>query len=181
MLPLLRLIYSRRLLRLSCNSLLIIGKVCRNTVRYLTPEFGKLIAKAIDGLLSALPLQVIARILDHFVKTKTDVQIMISMITITTDRLAGVASSDPNLAPALAKLMSILTELVSSSEESEAIATSLICIAKLSRVHGKAELSLYENILPIIVDHGLGANDDVIVQQSLDCMLSMLYGVVRLV
>lgn len=141
----------------------------------LTLAIGKSITTAIDGVLSELPLKLVSGIVETFVKTKRDVVVTMRMISIASDRLTRVLASDVALKSSLAQLLSLMSDIIQTSEDADAIEVALECIAKLSRFHGKAQLPLFENALPVIVEKGIGSSNDVTVQHSLNCLLSLLY------
>ena len=141
----------------------------------LTLDIGKSITTAVDGILSALPLKFVSGIVETFVKTKRDVFVTTKMISIASDRLTRVLASDVALKSSLTQLLSLMSDIIETAEDTDATEVALECIAKLSRVHGKAELPLFENTLPVIVANGIGSSNDVTVQDSLNCLLSLLY------
>ena len=163
-----------RLWRSCCSSPVKIRKV-RAILTRLTLDFGKSITTAVDGVLSALPLKLVSGIVETFVKTKRDVFVTMRMISIASDRLTRVLASDVALKSSLAQLLSLMSDIIQASEDTDATEAALECIAKLSRFHGKAQLPLFENTLPVIVAKGVGSSNNDIVQHSLNCLLSLLY------
>ena len=141
----------------------------------LTLDIGKSITTALDGALSALPLKFVSGIVETFVKTKRDVLVTSKMISIASDRLTRVLASDVALKSSLTQLLSLMSQVIQSADDTDATEVALECIAKLSRVHGKAELPVFEQTLPVIVANGVGSTSDVTVQNSLSCLLSLLY------
>ena len=97
------------------------------------------------------------------------------MISTASDRLARVSGSHVALKSSLEQLLSLLCDVIQSAEDIDATVVSLSCIAKLSRVHGKAELPLFENVLPVIVTHGIRSTNNKNIQNSADCLLGLLY------
>ena len=97
------------------------------------------------------------------------------MISIASDRLTRVLASDVALKSSLTQLLSLMSQVIQSADDTDATEVALECIAKLSRVHGKAELPVFEQTLPVIVANGVGSTSDVTVQNSLSCLLSLLY------
>jgi len=75
----------------------------------------------------------------------------------------------------MAQLLSLLKQLVQSSEDIDAMIVALNCIGKLSRVHGKAQLSMFEDVLPTVVMYGIRSGKHIIIQNASICLLSMLY------
>jgi hypothetical protein len=128
-----------------------------------------------DGLLSALPLQFVTNIVETFVVSKRDVSVTSNMISIASNRLTKFSASILALKASLSQLLSLLKDIVQSAEDTDATGVALECIAKLSRVHGKTELSLFENVVPVIAERGVGSGNDITIQNSLNCLLSMLY------
>jgi len=142
------------------------------SVYQLSPGVGEIVASALDGLLSALPLQYLTGIVEAFIKSKTEVTL--NMLCIATDRLTRTPSSDIALKASLRQLLSIITSILESSEELNEMNVTLQCISQLSRKHGKAELPLFEGLVPVIVSR-IDTENAIVVQRSLDCLSSMLY------
>jgi hypothetical protein len=136
-------------------------------------DVSNLVQSALDGLLSALPLQFITTILDTFVKTQKGVRA--NMLTIASDIVAKASSSDLSLRASITQLLALLTNILEQDDDLKAKTIALRCIRVLSRVHGKAELPLFESALSIIVDKGVGSENVDLIEHSLDALLSMLY------
>jgi hypothetical protein len=130
---------------------------------------------ALDSILSALPLQTVANIVENFLQTKRDIEVTGNMIAIATDRLSRDITSDLTLKSALTILLKSLSEIITSAESEEAIILALECVSKLSRVHGKAELPMFEEIVPAVVNQGIARESQVIKEAAVDCLHSMLY------
>ena len=131
-----------------------------------------LVHAALDGVFAVLPLQLVANIVETFLKH--NINVSSSMISIASDRLAS-SVSDVTLKPALTLLLSLLNDLITSADDTDAIVVALGCIVKLSRVHGKGELPLFEAILPAIVARGVGNDNRVVKEKSVNCLFAMLY------
>jgi hypothetical protein len=145
------------------------------TLYSLTLDVVRSVTTALDGVLSALPLSSVATTLETFVKTKRDAIVTAKMMSIASERLLKVSTSDLTIKAPLAQLLSLLNDVIQSSQDIDATEVALECIAKLSRVHGKAQLLEFENTLPTIIKHGINSHNDLTIQRSLDCLLSMLY------
>lgn len=138
-------------------------------------DMGNIVAHAIDGILSALPLLLVANIVETFINAKTHDKVTIEMIFIVCNRLTRLPTSDVRLNAPMAQLLSLLKQLVQSSEDIDAMTVALNCIGKLSRVHGKAQLSMFEDVLPTVAMYGIRSEKHIIVQNASICLLSMLY------
>lgn len=134
-----------------------------------------LISQALDGVLSALPLQTVANIVENFLETKRNIVVTGNMIAIATDRLARDNTADITVKPAVTLLLKSLKEIITSVEDEEATVLALESLAKLSRVHGKAELPVFEEVVPALVHQGIANENKIIKETAVDCLHSMLY------
>jgi hypothetical protein len=160
------------------EQLLVLSSTNRKGISFvdgLTLDNAALIHVSLDGVFGVLPLQWVADIVGTFLETKTDVRITSSMITIASDRLARDAVTLVALKPALSRLLSLLNDIVQSADDVEATRVALGCIGKLSRVHGKTELPLFETIVPAIVSRGIGNESRIVKEQAVNCLFAMLY------
>jgi hypothetical protein len=144
----------------------------------LTVDIGKAAKSALDGILSTLPLQLVANIVEKFLKTERDSDVTSNMIAIAADRLSK-NSSDVSLKASLVQLLSLLNDTIASSDDVNSIVVALESLAKLSRVHGKAELSSFEKTLPAIIGRGVSNDDRIVKEASVDCLESMLYSLIK--
>jgi hypothetical protein len=141
----------------------------------VTRDLETLTIQALDGVLSALPLQTVANIVENFLETKRDIIVTGNMIAIATDRLARDNISDITVKPAVTLLLKSLKEIIASVEDEEATVLALECLAKLSRVHGKAELPVFEEVVPALVHQGIANESKLVKEAAVDCLHSMLY------
>ena len=116
-----------------------------------------------------------ANIVDNFVKAKVNTKVTADMIVIACDRLSNVAASDVSLKASLTQLLSLLNDIIQSAEDLDTTTIALECIGKLSRVHGKAQLLLFEPLLPTIVDRGIERGNDLAIENASNCLTCMLY------
>lgn len=127
-----------------------------------------------EGLLSPLPLQFVTGVVETLVRSGTDFVVTTRMISITAERLSRAASTDVSLKKSLTQLLSLLNDVMQSSQDVEEVVAALKCVGRLSRVYGKAELPLFDAVVPTIIAHGICSEDDLAVENSCDCLLSML-------
>jgi hypothetical protein len=144
----------------------------------LTIDIGKAVKSALDGILSTLPLQLVANIVETFLKTERDTKVTSNMIAIAADRLSK-SSSDVSLKASLVQLLSLLNNTIASSDDVNSIVIALESLAKLSRVHGKAELSSFEKAIPAIINRGVSSDDRIVKETAVDCLESMLYSLIK--
>ena len=141
--------------------------------RYLTLDTD-LISTAIDGLLSPLPLQLVTSIVKKFLDSNTDLNVTLSMINITTDRLSNAIASDALFKQSMSLFLSVLEDTIIRGEHKAQI-IALDSIGKLSRIHGKAELDLFESQVSSIIQSGVLHPNVDIESAAVRCLLSMLY------
>jgi hypothetical protein len=134
----------------------------------------ELVSTALDGILSGLPLQFVSDIVQNFLDTKKS-NMTAQMISIATDRFTKPNKGDTRATTSVTQFLSLLNAIIQNGEVPSTTAVALECVARLSQVHGKANLDAFEKILPIIVEGGLKNQNDVVVLHSLRCLLSMLY------
>jgi hypothetical protein len=96
------------------------------------------------------------------------------MIAIATARFNRAPALDAT-SSALSLFLALLNDIIRSAENVEMTLEALRCIGKLSRFHGKAQLPQFEQLLPAIVGSGLGSEHGDIKNESVNCLLSMLY------
>jgi hypothetical protein len=144
----------------------------------LTIDLGKAVKSALDGILSTLPLQLVANIVETFLKTERDTKVTSNMIAIAADRLSK-SSSDVSLKASLVQLLSLLNNTIASSDDVNSIVVALESLAKLSRVHGKAELASFEKAIPAIINRGVSSVDRIVKETAVDCLESMLYSLIK--
>lgn len=126
-------------------------------------------------MLSPLPLQYVANIVETFVKAKKDIDITKNMITIASDRLTRAPATEVTLKASLTQLLSLLGDMIKSHEDIDSKVVALDCVGKLSRIYGKTELSLFEDLAAAIVVNGTTNDDDIVIERTFDCLLCMLY------
>jgi len=134
----------------------------------------EVITSAMDGLLSPLPLQFVTGVVETLVKSGTDFVVTTHMISLAADRLTRAASTDVTLKRSLTQLLSLLTDVLQTSSDVEEAIVALNCIGKLSRVYGKAELPLFDAVVPSVIARGIRSEDNLVIEKSCDCLLSML-------
>jgi hypothetical protein len=125
-----------------------------------------------------LPLQLVANIVETFLKTERNTKVTSDMIAIATDRLSK-STSDVSLKASLGQMISLLNDTIDSSNDVEAMVVALKSLAKLSRVHGKAELPSFEKVLPALISRGVGGNDRIVKENAVGCLESMLYSLLE--
>jgi hypothetical protein len=148
------------------------GILCSQTA--LTRDLRGLVTLALHSLLSPLPIQFVTGVVETLVRGKADFVVTTHMISIAAERLTRAHSTDISLKSSLTKLLSLLSGVVTSSQNMEEVVVALNCIGKLSRVYGKAELSLFDAVVPSVVTRGIHGEDAVAVENSCTCLLSML-------
>jgi len=159
-----------KLLLLSSRS----GKGLSHTVIELTKDVREVITSAMDGLLSPLPLQFVTGVVETLVKSGTDFVVTTHMISLAAERLTRASSTDLSLKKSLTQLLSLLNDVLQSSQDLEEVIVALNCVGKLSRVYGKAELPLFEAVVPTIIARGFRSEENLVIEKSCDCLLSML-------
>jgi hypothetical protein len=140
----------------------------------LTKDVREVITSAMDGLLSPLPLQFVTGVVETLVKSGTDFVVTTHMISLAAERLTRASSTDLSLKKSLTQLLSLLNDVLQSSQDLEEVIVALNCVGKLSRVYGKAELPLFEAVVPTIIARGIGSEENLVIEKSCDCLLSML-------
>jgi len=80
---------------------------------------------------------------------------------------------------ALSKLLPLLTDIIKANVDTDTMNVAFASIAKLSRVHGKAQVGQFEDILPVLVENGILSSREQVVHFAIDCLSVMMY-VVRL-
>jgi hypothetical protein len=134
-----------------------------------------LVNTALNAVFRMLPLKFVANIVETFLKTERNVKVTTSMIFLASHRLTRDVGSDVTLKPALRLLLGLLNDLVKSADDTDATVVALGSIGKLSRAHGKAELPLFEAIVPTIVEHGVESGSLVVKEKAVDCLWAMMY------
>lgn len=159
-----------KLLLLSSRS----GKGLLSHIELLIGDVRELITSAMDGLLSPLPLQFVTGVVETLVKSGTDFVVTTHMISLAAERLTRAASTDISLKKSLTQLLSLLNNVLQSSLDVEEVIVALNCVGKLSRVYGKAELPLFDAVVPTIIARGIRNEEALVIEKSCDCLLSML-------
>ena len=101
------------------------------------------------------------------------------MIPIATVRLVRTPTSDAGCKMALSKLLPLLSDIIKANVDGDTMNVAFASISKLSRVHGKAQVGQFEDILPVVVENGILSSREQIVHVAIDCLSIMMY-VVRL-
>lgn len=159
-----------KLLLLSSRS----GKGLLPHIKLLTGDVREVITSAMEGLLSPLPLQFVTGVVETLVKSGTDFVVTTHMISLAAERLTRAASTDISLKKSLTQLLSLLNNVLQSSSDVEEVIVALNCVGKLSRVYGKAELPLFDAVVPTIIARGIRNEEALVIEKSCDCLLSML-------
>jgi len=150
------------------------GKGSPNLVKELTIDVREVITSAMDGLLSPLPLQFVTGVVETLVKSGTNFVVTTHMISLAAERLTRASSTDLSLKKSLTQLLSLLNDVLQSSQDLEEVIVALNCVGKLSRVYGKAELPLFDPVVPTIIARGIRSEENLAIEKSCDCLLSML-------
>src|SRR5262245_46328625 len=96
-----------------------------------------------------------------------------SMITIATERLSRGGISEVSLKAPLTLFLSVLDDIIAEAMEDASI-TALASIGKLSRIHGKAELALFEPMVQTIVRNGVPNGNANVKTAAIRCLHSMM-------
>jgi len=136
-------------------------------------DTAKLAHAAMDGVFSVLPIQMVTTIVETFIKSNKDVKVTTNMITIASDRLAKTSTSDGSTKSALSLLLTLLKDVVESGDVESSV-TALGCVGRLSRVHGKSDLTVFESMVQSVVSHGVNSGDVIVQDAAVECLLAML-------
>lgn len=125
--------------------------------------------------MSSLSLPSVIDIVENFVQTNKDVSVTSKMIPIATDRVVRTATTDPACKMALSKLLPLLSDVIKAGIDLESTGVAFECVAKLSRVHGKAHVGHFEEIVPILVEHGVLSSREKAIHGAVDCLFFLMY------
>jgi hypothetical protein len=135
----------------------------------------RLIETSLEGLLASLSLPSVIDIVETFVQTNRDTDVTSKMIPIAAARLVRTPTTDSACQMALSKLLPLLSEIIKAAVDVKSTSVALDSVAKLSRVHGKAHVAQFEEILPVLMEHGIGASREETVHATLNCLFVMMY------
>jgi hypothetical protein len=108
------------------------------------------------------------------VQTNRDTDVTSKMIPIAAARLVRTPTTDSACQMALSKLLPLLSEIIKAAVDVKSTSVALDSVAKLSRVHGKAHVAQFEEILPVLMEHGIGASREETVHATLNCLFVMM-------
>jgi U3 small nucleolar RNA-associated protein 10 len=135
----------------------------------------RLIETSLEGLLASLSLPSVIDIVETFVQTNRDTGVTSKMIPIAAARLVRTPATDSACQMAISKLLPLLSDILKAGVDVDSSGVALDSIAKLSRVHGKAHVAQFEDILPVLMEHGIWSSREKTVHDTLNCLFVMMY------